>query len=472
MAFLRKPCRDNLTMGVVYSCFQKCIRRGLLEESIYYGTVIFEDGTPNALRKRLCLITLEDTCRLDVACDMMNAQDNELLDYVQILVHLKKTHISAWAQRLVLENLLFKGTIELTEELLKIEELMVLMLDKKNKQIRDLLNAQRKGYGKLYTFTNKSRLVLSSYILSERKELQYTIDSRIRDVDGRKFDTIPFWVFDKHVSGGVKGYEFFIKEGLKSVNTLYDFEKEDYRVMCVEIYLRSEVKSGKVVEELQKETFEGFEGYTNVIQIQLLTRRNHPKVYFATDVINGQKLVIKGPLTTTEVKTISWSEGLKRTLGENELNFKIVTIGGKQYMITDSIVDYETCTSEWKESKLECSRIYTGKKAEFSWDVLCNCTHIWGFVKAYLLKLLLGANDFASRNFIIDSNNKVYSVDDASYHTQPVVLRGLKKVSVNQSVCDYIRDNNDLFNILMDQWEMLIDDNLKGRVSQLKMLFQ
>ena len=59
--FLSRPTKDKgISIGICYSVLQKCIRRCMTEEALYYGKLIFNDGTPNSLRKRLIQSCLED----------------------------------------------------------------------------------------------------------------------------------------------------------------------------------------------------------------------------------------------------------------------------------------------------------------------------------------------------------------------------------------------------------------------------
>ena len=49
MAFLRKQTSEG-SIGLLYSVIQKCMRRGLEEECLYYSDILFKEGTPNSLR--------------------------------------------------------------------------------------------------------------------------------------------------------------------------------------------------------------------------------------------------------------------------------------------------------------------------------------------------------------------------------------------------------------------------------------
>jgi len=52
MAFLRKQTSEG-SIAELYSVIQKCIRRGLVEECLYYSHILFNEG------KREHLILLE-----------------------------------------------------------------------------------------------------------------------------------------------------------------------------------------------------------------------------------------------------------------------------------------------------------------------------------------------------------------------------------------------------------------------------
>ena len=43
MAYLRKSTSEG-NVGLLYSILQKCIRRGLIEEALYYSKIIYEEA--------------------------------------------------------------------------------------------------------------------------------------------------------------------------------------------------------------------------------------------------------------------------------------------------------------------------------------------------------------------------------------------------------------------------------------------
>ena len=95
--FLSRPTKDrNVNIGLCYSILQKCIRRCMISESLYYGNLIYQDGSPNALRKRLIQSCLEDLSRLDLAIELLNVNDTKLFDYIYIIANNKKSRIVDW----------------------------------------------------------------------------------------------------------------------------------------------------------------------------------------------------------------------------------------------------------------------------------------------------------------------------------------------------------------------------------------
>ena len=193
MAFLRKITNDGISIGLAYSLFQKCIRRSLLSEALHYGSLIYHDGTPNALRKRLVQCCLEDMCNWNLAIEIMNLSDKYLIDYIEILCNNKKTHISAWCQRVALHYAINDTKFDQNNsEMIDMVKLTLLDKNEKYKEIRSFLGK----YGsKLYSFMGKSRLVWTVKILCDnRSELNYQVNKVIEEESlSYKFDKIPKW---------------------------------------------------------------------------------------------------------------------------------------------------------------------------------------------------------------------------------------------------------------------------------------
>ena len=332
--FLSRPTKDKgISIGICYSVLQKCIRRCMTEEALYYGKLIFNDGTPNSLRKRLIQSCLEDMSNLELSIEILNAPDNKLFDYVQIASNNKKTHISSWYQRVCLDHAIYK-TKNLDQEIKDGAKMHFLEKDKNYKEIRKILG---KEYNKLYSFMNKERLVWAVKILwQNRKELRYEIDRTVnKKIKARKFEKLPNWVLDKHVPNGTPGYKFFFDNGCVMNNRIYQLE-EPYEIESKNIYFDEEKdffgkSRTKTTLDRWKNNiyFKDYipsvlleNGFRNIVQIQLLTRRNNPKVYFCTNFKDNKKYVLKGPLTELDKERIELTEEIKKIIKFPHLNSK------------------------------------------------------------------------------------------------------------------------------------------------------
>ena len=114
MAFLRKQTSEG-SVGLLYSIIQKCIRRGLENESLYYSQILYNECTKNCLRKRLIYVCNEDICNLKLSQEILECDDTDLFKYLIICCRMKKTHESAWLSRLALHYAMNNLTTELEE---------------------------------------------------------------------------------------------------------------------------------------------------------------------------------------------------------------------------------------------------------------------------------------------------------------------------------------------------------------------
>ena len=490
MYFLKKQTSDkNVTIGLCYSIFQKCIRRCLTPEALYYGRLIYNDGTPNALRKRLIMSCLEDMANGELALEILTSSDNQLFDYIKILSQNKKTHISSWYQRVCLDYAIYNTKTEDNDIKIGIK-MHNLTKDKNFKEIRSFLG---KDYNKLYTFMSKERLVWAVKILNEsRPELKYKINRNIdQSILPRKFIEIPYWVKDKHVAGGTPGYKFFFDHGCVMDNRIYP-EIEPYEEECKNIYFFEE----NFIKARTKSTYDRWSdnqyykeyipsellenGYRNIIQIQLLTRKGKPKVYFATDFKNNKKYVLKGPLNYQEKKKIEFTEKIKSITKFPRLDSKIINLNGHFWLKSNSLIDYSDDVIE-KESKIESKRlIYNGINVNCNFDLFfgpdknVNYSEI-DLIMATLFKVLVGAKDFASRNYLI--KDTVYSIDDHSYFPEEpniflvpekVVKKHIKKYWIN-----YLKlsSNKEIILKILKKWKKRIKKyNRKNKLEHFDIL--
>ena len=415
MAFLRKQTSEG-SIALLYSLIQKCIRRGLEEESLYYSEILFNEGTPNSLRKRLVYVTNEDIGHIKLSNEIMECKNEDLFKYLIICCRLKKTHDPAWLSRLALHYSMnnLKSNNEELSEAMKLTEYV------RNDDYKNIREYIGKEYSKLYTFSGKNNLVWASYILFNRRpELNQEYSLDIELPLKKKFNQIPYWVYDKHVSGGNKGYQFFFDNSLVVNENIYGEKGDKFADECKKVYLDDEKNLGngktKVLYQKWKEKNDIHEikipGYHNIVQTQLITSRGKPKTYYATSDKDNKKYVLKGPMTFDMRKQVIRSEKIKKTLGLNHLNVEFINIFDENWMKMDSLLDYDYNCKELKSSKLEENvYIYNGKNCNYNFDDI-NEDNFMELFKNYIFRLVVGANDHCCRNFITDGN-KVYSIDD------------------------------------------------------------
>ena len=465
MAFLRRETSEG-NIGLIYSIIQKTIRRGLENKCLYYSKILYNEGTPNSLRKRLCYIINEDIGHIVLSNEVMNCEDSELFKYVIICCRLKKTHDPAWLSRLSLDyciNNKHTNDFELNEG----KKLTYLVKNKDYKNIRKYINK----YSKLYTFTDKNNLVWASYILfNNRKELNQPYDLNLELIEPKKFDIIPFWVRDKHVIGGVSGYKFFFENSLVVNIKLYE-SGDKFGDECKKVYLDDENNGlNSKTKHIQKlwndiEKFEKkIDGYIDVIQIQLITSKGKPNTYFATDVTNNKKYVLKGPIDYKFSKQVQTTELLKKKLKLPELNIEIININDIRWIKSDCLLDYNTNSKILKSSKLEENvLIYNSDNCNVDFDTMID-THFIKIFEQYLFRLLCGCNDHCSRNFIY-KNDIIYSIDDHSLDLPITNLDNIKMKKKTKEIWNKkIIDNKiEILNILKKWINLLTSDKYKQK---------
>ena len=472
MAFLRKQTSEG-SIGLLYSIIQKCIRRGLEEESLYYSNILYKEGTPNSLRKRLVYVTNEDICNLKLAKEIMECKDEDLFKYIIVCCRMKKTHDSAWLSRLALHYSM--NNLKTDDEEL-IESMKITEFIRKNdyKSVREYIG---KEYNKLYSFTDKNNLVWASYILlKNRSELNQDYDINIDICKGKKFNSIPNWVMDKHVSGGTKGYKFFFDNSLVVNENIYGDKGDKFSEECKKVYLDDEKNLGngktKILYKMWKENIDKYEkiipGYKNIVQIQLITSKGKPSVYFVTDKKDNKKYVLKGPITCDMRKQIMKTEKIKKVLEFNHLNIEFINILGENWMKMDSLLDYDFNNKELKTSKLEENvYIYNGENNNYNFNDI-NEENFMELFKNYMLRLVIGANDHCARNFITDGI-KVYSIDDHSVDQDFNDFNDIKmKKDIKLKWNEYIIKNKIEILEILNKWNIQFkNENMLKRINNM-----
>ena len=460
MAFLRKQTSEG-SVGLLYSIIQKCIRRGLENESLYYSQILYNECTKNCLRKRLIYVCNEDISNLKLSQEILECDDNDLFKYLIICCRMKKTHESAWLSRLALHYAMNNLKTEL-EELNIAIEYTNLVKKEDFKSIRQYLGK----YSKMYSFTSKNNLVWASHILfHNRPELNQSYDINdihLEEITPKKFNEIPFWVKDKHVPGGTKGYEFFFKNSLIMNKRLY--EEDIYERETKTVYLNDEKNLGngktKILYNKWKESELNFPGFKDIVQVQLLTRKNNPKVYFATSTTDNKKYVLKGPMKLDMRKSVMKTENLKKLLDLKHLNVEFIDLFNQNWMKSDSLNDYDVNLKELKTSKLEGEvYIYSGPSNNFNFDDI-NENNFLKLFTQYLFRLLTGANDHCARNFIV-KQDIIYSIDDHSvsntFEFNNIKMKKSIKTTWNNYIIFYKKDIIEILN----QWNIKTKDYKK-----------
>lgn len=528
MAFLRKQTSDGISIGVCYSIFQKCVRRCLVPQTLYYGKLIHDCGSPNALRKRLVQSCIEDMCRWDLAVECAKAPDQDLFRLAEIVAKNKKTHISAYIARIGLAYAISRKDVNRDvllhymspDQLTTVVECFTYEKEKDWGSIRTTLDVDGRF---LYSFMDKGCLVwICSILFKCRPELRYPLDRNCTSPDPCRFDPLPEWALDKHVSGGTPGYSFFFKNGLEMSNMVY--ESEDLlKSRCLEIYHEEEKDYGKKArtkhtmerwrhEEENKHKDEGNEekdtdfnpkrqkvsGTSYVkssskskssrsslprddaavgtscdsrryasplpeflsqkgspIQVQLLTRRGQPKVYFATD--RGKPYVYKGPLDMKFKDNIIHTERLKQVLELPQLDVDFEDYKGEIWMRCNRIgasAMSDLTNSIMKESKLESKRpIYNGPPSYLT-VLPSEKSSMLEFVKAVFLKIVVGTNDLAMRNFLRDEGGKIYSIDDHANSVPPPISTVCPRLKKDEKAkyFRFLSENEEEVDAILHSW--------------------
>lgn len=462
MAFLRKSTSEG-NVGLLYSIIQKCIRRGLEQECLYYSQILYNEATKNSLRKRLVYVVNEDICNLDLSEEIMNCKDEDLFKYVILCCKLKKTHDSAWLSRLALHYSMNKLKTD-NEELLEAMKLTEFVRKKDYESIKQFLG----DYNKMYNYSSKNNLVWSSLILWERRpelKQEYSIDDIILP-EPKKFDEIPFWVKDKHVPGGTKGYQFFFDNSLVVNKSIYKDAfgncMDKYSEECKKVYLDDEknLGNGKTKELYKKWLLDEkvIPGFKDIIQVQLVTSKNKPCVYYVTSKKDNKKYVLKGPMKGKMRKQIMRTETLKKRLKLNHLNVEFINLFNQNWMKSDSLLDYDPSLKTLKSSKLEENvYIYSGENCNIEFEMIDDS--FIEIFEQYLLKLLVGANDICARNFI-HKDGKVYSIDDHSLKLD-IDFNNIKMKKSLKDIWDKkIVENKEKLISILTEWYLILEGNV------------
>ena len=273
---------------------------------------------------------------------------------------------------------------------------------------------------------------------------------------------------------------------------IYGLEGDRYATECKKVYLDDEENLGngktKVLYKKWKEQIEidienektdvegaggSFEkkipGFKDVVQVQLITSRGKPQVYFATSLEDGKKYVLKGPIEIKMRKQIMRSEIVKKALDMNHLNVEFINLFGQNWMKSDSLLDYDFTKKELKSSKIETNvYIYNGVNNNYNFDNI-NENNFMDLFENFMIRLVIGANDHCARNFITDGN-KVYSIDDHCLEEdfESISIRIMKK-EIKVKWFEYLVIHEEKVYEILNKWKLKIkNEGMLSRIEKLK----
>ena len=136
-------------------------------------------------------------------------------------------------------------------------------------------------------------------------------------------------------------------------------------------------------------------------------------------------------------------------------------------MKMDSLLDYDFSKKILKSSKLETNvYIYNGENCNLNFDNI-NEDNFMEIFKNYLFRLVIGANDHSSRNFITDRNN-IYSIDDhcldVDFKDLNLKMKKENKIKWNMYIKKYKTNILSLLNLWLHKFKY---QNMINRINKL-----
>jgi chemotaxis protein histidine kinase CheA len=211
--------------------------------------------------------------------------------------------------------------------------------------------------------------------------------------------------------------------------------------------------------------------YMNVLQIQPITGRSKPRVWFAT-APDGKQVVIKGPLKADEVLANINSEVAKKTLGLPSVNLHAEEVDGKTYLVSDNLLGDRTAflPTRTVTTKLEKDvRVVDVEKATLStWEheMLNDDEKARNLLVALAFRKVIGANDTCNRNLVV-VGNAVYSVDDPALHKETPYMWSKALVKPKTSYEAALEKHWDHVVKVLESWKAKVDEEGKKQIDAL-----
>lgn len=476
-------------MADVYSAFQKYVRRGDVDNALYWGAQIGRPF-PNALKKRLLQHALEDVGHIAYALRLLGEVKKPTWEalglWVQVLCELPKTRAAAWMNRVAVD---YVHDVESAPEpvLKSAAQALVYHRDENKVALETLFG---KDVMRLYKEVNDEVLAFHVTILTRAgviKPASLPLGKPAAvEVDLDTPREIPDWAFDKHTAKGKalgRGYAHFLETMVTAPRL---FEVDPFEVEARELYtngkeqrvrhILAETKTGDVKKPSTKPSTKAVGGagvpatttpptaptapellgYKDFLQAQPITGRTKPRVWFATQETTGKQVVIKGPVPLQERIQCMKSELLKKALSLPHTNMH--TEGG--FLIQDCLLDYKALPTRVVTTKLEADVRVPVNASVPAWDhdMLRDSDMSYKILEALLFRKVAGANDTCTRNFIVIGKT-VYSIDDAALSVDTPLMWKLGLVKPRAAYEAALDAAWDRLTETMVRWRAALADN-------------
>jgi hypothetical protein len=192
--------------------------------------------------------------------------------------------------------------------------------------------------------------------------------------------------------------------------------------------------------------------YSHVLQTQLITAKEKPRTWFATQ--DGRQYVIKGPIPDQERKECMRSQRLKEILGIPHTYMR----EEGEFLIQNCIRDYTQLPTRVQSSRWE-KNVPVPVFGAWEWkeEMLENPEKhrilLQSLMEGLLFRKIVGTNDTCSHNFVI-WKNIVYSIDDRSLEKRTRYM--WKKATVNPIYACLMTQMWPALQATMERWSHLL----------------
>ncbi len=198
------------------------------------------------------------------------------------------------------------------------------------------------------------------------------------------------------------------------------------------------------------------DGYTDILQTQLITEKDKPRSWFATRGSN--QYVIKGPISEKERDECLRSQTFKELLGIPHTNMR----AEGEYLIQTCIGDYTTLQTEVRSSRWE-KKVRVPIVGLTAWSESYLASHIppsihISLLEGLLFRKIMGTNDTCNQNFVVHKD-LVYCIDDRSMNMHlPYMWKGPVK---NPKYSELLDTFWPALQTTMSRWKWLLQNSAK-----------